>query len=96
MSRTPEQRAADDALTEAIEGVIRAYIDQDGDNPGLLTDYVVTGAREGIDEDGERYCSVVSFTRDDSVPSHTQIGLLDTRLSWLRSQLRSTYADDDE
>lgn len=78
MPRTPEQKAADEALTEAIEGVWRAY-DPDDDDPGLLTDYLVIAVRRGFDAEGDSWTSVGSFSRDDSVPAHTQLGLLEQR-----------------
>ena len=42
MSRTPEQIAADDNLTAAIEAQQRAYHD---DNEGVLTEYVIVSER---------------------------------------------------
>ncbi|MFE5290352.1 hypothetical protein ACFRAQ_35835 [Nocardia sp. NPDC056611] len=92
MARTPEQVEADNVLTAAIEQAMRAHFD-DGDDPGLLMDYTVIAARGGIDDDGDRWSSTVTLTRDNNVPSHIQIGLLDTRLSFLRATLRP--ADDD-
>ncbi|SLG33875.1 Uncharacterised protein [Mycobacteroides abscessus subsp. abscessus] len=50
MPRTPDQVAADDALTEAIDTVWRIY--SEDDDPGLLLDYVVVATRRGIDDDG--------------------------------------------
>ncbi len=84
MSRTPEQRAADDALTAAIEAVWAAYDDDDPDR-GVLTDFVVIGARAGFDSDGDRWTSVGTFTRDNSVPLHVQLGLLEYRGTRIRA-----------
>jgi hypothetical protein len=83
MSRTPEQRAADEALTVAVEAVWAAYID-DPDR-GVLTDFVVIGARAGFDEDGDRWTSVGTFTRDNAVPLHVQLGLLEYRGTRIRA-----------
>lgn len=82
MPRTPEQQAADEALTTALEAVWDIYAD-DPDR-GVLTDYIVVGACAGFDEDGDRWTSVGAFTRDNSVPIHIQIGLLEYRLARLR------------
>lgn len=91
MPRTPDQVAADDALTEAIDTVWRIY--SEDDDPGLLLDYVVVATRRGIDDDGDTWTSVGSFTRDDSVPTHVQMGLLQHRLTRLKQSLAE---DDDE
>lgn len=85
MPRTPEQKAADEALTAAIEAVWDAYAD-DPDR-GVLTDYTVVGACAGFDEDGDRLTLVGAFTRDGNVPIHVQIGLLEYRLARLRDIL---------
>jgi hypothetical protein len=85
MPRTPEQQAADNALTAAIESVWAAY-DDDPDR-GVLMDYMVVAARAGFGEDGDRWTSVGAFTREDSVPIHVQIGLLEYRLARLRDIL---------
>lgn len=69
--RTPEQAAADDALTKAIADNIVAY---HGDH-GMLGDYVVLWASTALDDDG-----IVTpaglIPRDDSLPLHVQLGLL--------------------
>lgn len=93
MARTPEQIAADTALTAAIEQAMRVHFDDGGDDPGLLMDYTVIAARGGIDDDGDRWSSTVTLTRDNNVPSYIQIGLLDTRLSFLRALLRPVGDD---
>ena len=82
MSRTTDQRAADEALTAAVEAVWDAYAD-DPDR-GVLTDYTVVGTCAGFDEDGDRWTLVGAFTRDNNVPVHVQIGLLEYRLTRLR------------
>ncbi|WP_043654372.1 hypothetical protein [Nocardia thailandica] len=78
MPRTPEQQAADDALTDAIDTVWRAY-DPGDDEPGLLTDYMVIAVRRGYDADGDIWTAVGTFTRDDAVPPHVQLGMLEQR-----------------
>jgi hypothetical protein len=92
MSRTPEQIAADEALTAAIEQVWRAY--DDDPDPGLLLDYTVIAARRGVHDDGETWSSVGAFTRDDNVPTFVQMGLLQHRLTRLKQSLNE-YQDED-
>ncbi|WP_280195833.1 hypothetical protein [Nocardia farcinica] len=82
MPRTPDQIAADDALTEAIDTVWRIY--SEDDDPGLLLDYVVVATRRGIDDDGDTWTSV---------PTHVQMGLLQHRLTRLKQSLAE---NDDE
>lgn len=82
MPRTPEQVAADEALTAAIDAVWRAY--DDDPDPGYLLDYIVIAARRGFTDDGDNWTSVGSFARDDSVPTHVQLGLLQHRLTSLK------------
>ncbi|WP_280389813.1 hypothetical protein [Nocardia wallacei] len=84
MSRTPEQRDADEALTAAIARVWEAYAPDDDGEQGMLGDYIVIGARFGFDEHGDRWTQVGSFTRDNNVPMYIQLGLLAERDNWLR------------
>ncbi|MFC4128905.1 hypothetical protein [Nocardia rhizosphaerae] len=96
MPRTPEQREADDALTTAIETVWDAYLELDDDNdPGLLTDYMVIAVRRGYAEDGDPWAQVWRFTRDDSVPEHIQLGLLEQTRTWL-TRPDFVVVDDEE
>ncbi|MBX4168058.1 hypothetical protein K3M35_05175 [Rhodococcus sp. DMU2021] len=74
MPRTPEQIAADDALTAAIENHQAAYHD---DNEGVLTDYLVIAGRTFWDDDGDQVEAVYLTVRDDSVSLSKQLGLVE-------------------
>lgn len=76
MARTPEQQAADEALTQAIEAVTQAY-DPEGAMAGfILGEYVVVSSRQGWDDDGDGITSVGTMFRDGDVPTHRALGLL--------------------
>lgn len=77
MSRTPEQVAADDALTEAIERVHRAYEDEDGPIEGVLTEYVVLAIRQYWDDDGDSCTATYSSPRDSGVPISHLLGMVE-------------------
>lgn len=76
MPRTDEQKAADEALTAAIERVRAAYLN--GAPAGeVLTDYAVVQAWQGWDSDGDPYTITALHPRDgDGVPGYRIIGLL--------------------
>ncbi|WP_280465857.1 hypothetical protein [Nocardia brasiliensis] len=92
MSRTPEQIAADNALTEALEGVWAAYCPEP--DPGVLLEYTVLATRRGMNIDGSAWSSFGAFTRDDNVPTYVQMGMLQYRLTRLKQSL-SEYEDED-
>ncbi|MDG4832427.1 hypothetical protein O7627_24410 [Solwaraspora sp. WMMD1047] len=85
-SRTPEQRAADDALTAAIQQTLDAYA---GSGPWLLTEYVVVTAQQGYDEDGDGITAVGQLYRDGDVPLHRALGLLDHAVTRMRARIAS-------
>lgn len=74
MSRTPEQIAADDNLTAAIEAQQRAYHD---DNEGVLTEYVIVSERTYWDSDGDRLTATYISVRDNGTSLSQQLGLLE-------------------
>ena len=76
MARTPEQRAADDALTAAVEQMIAAY-GNNPESPTVLTDYLVLVGMQGFDRDGDSETWVMSHPRDGNLPLYRQLGLLD-------------------
>lgn len=82
MARTPEQVAADDALTAAINAVTEAYWSPDG---SLLTDYIVVGAWQSFDDEGAGTTRLGRLARDEGVPVYRQIGLLEQALIELRA-----------
>jgi hypothetical protein len=73
MTRTPEQAAADDTLTAAIENHQAAYHD---DNEGVLTDYLVIAQRTFWDEDGDQCQAVYLSVRDGNMGLSQQLGLI--------------------
>lgn len=73
MSRTDEQRAADAALTAAVERVLQAY----DDDAWVLTEYVVITSQHRYDDDGDACTAVGVLMRDDDVPLHRALGLVE-------------------
>lgn len=82
MARTPEQVAADDALTAAIEAIHRAYHDE---VEGVLTKYLVIAQRQFWDEDGRSRSTVYSSPQDDGLPLSDQLGLTEFASARLRA-----------
>lgn len=72
--RTPEQVAADDALTEAVLNAIEVH--------GLAsprevaTNFVVLVSIVGVDDEGDDYTGHIKIFRDGRMPVTEQIGLL--------------------
>ena len=91
MTRTPEQKAADDALTAAIEGCFNAYVAPD-EHHWVMSEYVVILARQTYDSDGDGITAVASLFRDGDVPTHRAIGLLE----YVRDRLRNPGQDGDD
>ncbi|AYF29302.1 hypothetical protein CSH63_17890 [Micromonospora tulbaghiae] len=89
-SRTPEQVAADDALTAAIEQVLQAYGD---DQAYILTEYVVVTSQQRFDEDGDGITAIGCINRDSDVPYHRVLGLLEFAATRTRKDIAT---DDDE
>ena len=75
MARTEAQRAADDALTAAIEQMRAAYVD-DAASGEVLTDYVVVHVAQGWDDDGDSYTVTGVHHRDAAMPLYRIAGLL--------------------
>lgn len=89
MARTAEQKAADEALTAAIEGVRRAYDAEDVTAGMTMTEYVVVQALTTWDEEGDGRSSVIISYRDGDVPLHRAIGLLQYALAEMDDYRRS-------
>lgn len=95
MPRTAEQKAADDNLRAAIEGVIRAYNMIDTDEPSLLTEYVLITCHRGFEEDGQGNARYNWTIQDDGMPWHHIFGLLEEgRKMLLRDQNESFRGED--
>lgn len=86
--RTPEQIAADDALTAAIEQVWAAYYPDS--EPGLLCEYVVLARRRSFDDDGQTLTAHASMPRDGDVPIDLLLGMTE----YASTRLRKTIAED--
>ncbi|MCU1677264.1 MAG: hypothetical protein JWM93_2022 [Frankiales bacterium] len=82
--RTPEQIAADDALSAAIDGHLRAYY-PDETSPGVSGEYVVVATWQLWDDAGEGSTRYVVIPRDQDVPVHRLVGLLDYALTRKRA-----------
>lgn len=74
MSRTEEQVAADENLTNAIDQCIRAY---GYEEDFILTDYIVIAAQTKLDEDGDSVNAYTYLYRDSDMPYHKILGLLE-------------------
>jgi hypothetical protein len=90
VTRTPEQVAADDALTAAIEAVQRAYHD-DG-NEGVLTSYIVIAKRRYWEADGTGVTAIDAIPKDGQVPLDECLGLVE----YVGVRYRADIASDDE
>lgn len=89
--RTSEQKAADEALTAAIEAVTAAYWPDE--ERGILMEYIVCGAAMmAPDDDGDGRTALVHIMRDGDLPHHRAIGLLET----VRARLVRQATDDDD
>jgi hypothetical protein len=88
VSRTPEQVQADDALTAAIEQCMHAYHGQE--RPFVLTEYLVITSQQGFDDDGEGLTAVGALYRDNDVPTHRAVGLIE----YVGARLRKNITDD--
>ncbi|MEU0081380.1 hypothetical protein ABZY58_26060 [Micromonospora tulbaghiae] len=90
MSRTPEQVAADEALTAAIEQALLAY----GDSQAyVLTEYVVVTSQQRFDEEGNSITAIGFINRDGDVPYHRILGLLEYAATRTRKHI-ATDEDD--
>lgn len=92
MPRTPEQVAADDTLTEAVQAVHDAY--HGDDIKGILTDYVVVGKRIYFDDDGDRQEQICTHSRDAALTYSEILALLDYSQSRIRSEICCDYPED--
>lgn len=87
-TRTDAQRAADTALTAAIEQSVAAYEWE----TGLLTDYVVTVVTQQFDDQGDMHTQYGSLYRDNGLPHYRILGLL--RVAALQAE-KSFRQDED-
>lgn len=96
MGRTAEQKAADDALRDAIDKVLAAYELLGGAQPWLLTEYVVVTCHRSFENTGEGSARYNWTVQDDGMPWHHIFGLLDEgRKQMLRDQEGSIRREED-
>lgn len=86
--RTPEQVAADEALTAAIERTWAAYYPDS--EPGILLEYVVLARRRSFDDDGEALTANALMPRDGDVPIDLMLGITE----YASTRLRKRIAED--
>lgn len=82
-TRTPEQKAADEQLTAAIEAHQRAY----GEPPAVLSEYVVLAASHRWDDDGEPVTAVALIYRDGDLPWHRALGLVELARTRMKAEI---------
>lgn len=90
MARTPEQKAADDALDAAIESALAAH----DLKTGVTSDYIVIVAQQHFDDDGNQRTNVARLVPGDGVPHYRLLGLLDYAATCYRVDI--TTPDDEE
>jgi hypothetical protein len=88
IERTPEQVAADEALTHAIERTMAAY----HFGAGMVTDYVVALSAQRLTDDGGTLTTYGSLYRDSGMSSHVILGLL--RCATLQAE--HAFNEDDD
>jgi hypothetical protein len=91
MERTPEQKTADDALSEAINAVVEAYGYRQPDMANI--NYLVLIEQAGWDGDGDRRTGIVSLYKDGDLPWTTILGLM--RAATLLAERNYTRDGDD-
>ncbi|WP_072814290.1 hypothetical protein [Rhodococcus zopfii] len=89
MARTPEQVAADDALTAAIRGVWDAYYPDD--DKGILTEYMVLARSRSFDDEGDALTAHAMMPRDGDVPIDLMLGMAE----YASTRLRKRIAEDE-
>lgn len=89
MPRTPEQVAADEALTAAIEAVHRAYFEP---VQGVLTKYLVLAQRQWWDEADDAVTANYGTPRDNDVPLSDLLGMVE----YASTRYRKVIAHDGE
>jgi hypothetical protein len=90
--RTPEQKAADDALDTAIHTCLDAYgcltVESDpeegGTYPLATVNWIVLVEQRGFDQDGDSRTTLAHVYRDGDMPEIARIGLL--RAALLRAE----------
>ncbi|AHH22092.1 hypothetical protein NONO_c73360 [Nocardia nova SH22a] len=84
MHRTPEQIAADDQLTAAIEAACAAYSDAP---EGVLTKYVVLTQRSYWNDDGDHVTACDRLPMNGEVPTPDVLGMIEFASTVLRHEI---------
>lgn len=87
--RTDEQRAADDALHEAIQAVARAYCLPDD---AFITDWIVVGHALRASEEGDRHHDF-TLLPENGIRANQSMGIGLLRTALLRAE--RGYLDDN-
>lgn len=88
MSRTEEQKTADEALTAAIEAAVRAYFEDEG---WVTAEYLVVAAQNRLGPGGEPETSIIQLNRDGDIPTYRALGLVE----FLAARMRANAAAAD-
>jgi len=83
MARTEEQKAADEALTAALEECHRVYFG--ADQGVIMTDYLAVVAHQGIVGDGTSKTVISTLVRDGDIPNYRVLGLIEYAHSAMRN-----------
>jgi hypothetical protein len=82
--------STDDPLREAVVAALRDEFGED--DPGVLTDFIVVGAKQSYDQDGDPATSVFTLLGTQGPPLYRLVGLLDYALV----RYRADIARDDD
>jgi hypothetical protein len=85
---SPDEKTAYEALTDAIEAVVRAQGNRE--QAWVASEYIVVHAAHRFAADGESYTAVGVIYRDQDVPMHRALGLLE----FASTRLRKIIAED--
>lgn len=83
--RNPEQIAADDALTAAIEHTMAVYFPDDND--GVMTEYVVLVRSRNWNDGGRSVTASTMLARDNDVPPDLMLGMTEYASTRLRRDI---------
>jgi hypothetical protein len=94
--RTPEQIAADEALREAIDRVMKVYeMLPEGTGPSVLTEYVVITCHQGFEDTGQGNARYNWTIQDDGMPWHRILGLVDMGKRQIETAMMIQWQEDD-
>lgn len=88
MAKSPELRAAEQKLRDAIQECLNVREAERGEEePGALTDYVVLLATTSFDDDGDRVTGLGTIIEQGAVGMHAVLGLVQYGLSYWSAAL---------